>query len=186
MQTIRLIFTKRPKNPISWLIRWAIPQSRFLMARSSHCFVVDDKHAIEAHMVYGVRHVPLSVALEGAVIVAECSYPVSDAERGLSWARSQVCLYEPNLPAWLPKFVRFPLEVFLRMKNNNYDFAGAFALPLEPNRDWEDPSLWHCYEFGAKTIKEAGFDAFSDSHFVTELALFAVKQQPVASCASAS
>lgn len=175
MQTIHAIYTKRVTNPVSWLIRWTIPQSRFFFSRSSHVMVVDGDHAIEAHMLYGVRRVPLAKALKGATIVKEALYPVKDAGRGLAWFRSQICTYVPNPPKGMPKWAQALVAVVQRLRHNNYDFKGAFGLGLAPNRDWQDPAAWHCYEGLARALREAGLDVFSDSGFITETTLLSIR-----------
>jgi hypothetical protein len=101
--SIQIIFTKRKWNPFSWLIRWALPRSRFSLALASHSIIVDGAYAIEAHMLYGVRRVLLEVALEGLTEVARRDYAVPDAQGGIEWARKQV--------------------------RKGYDWKGAFGLP---------------------------------------------------------
>lgn len=180
MQQITVIFTKRMLNPISWLIRWAIPQTRLVIARSSHSMVVDGDHVIEAHMLYGVRRVPLADAIKGATVVGTINYPVVDAEKGRAWFRSQICTYRPTPPSWLPKWAQAAVGAVQRMIHNNYDFKGAMGLGLAPNRDWQDPIAWHCYEAVARTLREAGLDVFADTGFITETTLLAVRNTPAA------
>ena len=180
MQTIEVIYTKRNFNPISLMIRYMIPTSRVSMARSSHGMAVDGDHVIEAHMLYGVRRVPAAVALKGATVVRRAAYPVDDAERGLAWFRSQVCTYQPEVPAWLPKWAQAVVWFVKMIRHNNYDFKGALGLGFAPHRNWQDPSLWTCYEGLARTLLEAGLDVFSDAGFITETTLFSIRHRTLA------
>jgi hypothetical protein len=177
MQTLRVIYTKRRWNPVSWLIRYMLPMSRMKLARSSHAMVVDGEHIIEAHMIYGVRRVPHDVALAGAIIVKDVHYAVPDAEAGLAWFRSQVCTYEPILPDWLPAWLRKAVEIVLRVWHNNYDFKGAIGVAIAPDRDWQNPVSWFCYEAIARMLKAAGLDVFADTGYVTELTLLTINPQ---------
>jgi len=174
-QYIHVIFTARLFNPLSWLIRWMVAPSKVSFSMSSHSMVVDGSYVIEAHMIEGVRRVPRDVALKGARVVREAYYPVPDAEAGLAWYRSQLCTYQPTFASWVPKWVQAVLALPLKMLHNNYDFKGAFGMGLAPNRDWQDPSEWSCYEGVAGTIKAAGLDVFSDWGYVTETTLWSIK-----------
>lgn len=178
MQELTVIFTKRMSNPISWLIRWAIPQTRLYIARSSHAMVLDGDHVIEAHMLYGVRRVPLADAIKGATVVGAARYAVRDAAKGCAWFRSQICTYKPAPPSWLPKWAQAGVAVIQRLLHNNYDFKGALGLGMAPNRDWQDPVAWHCYEGVARALLEAGLDVFADTGFITETTLLAVRHVP--------
>lgn len=177
-QHIRVIYTARTFNPVSWLIRWMVPRSRVALAHSSHSMVVDGDHVIEANMIYGVRRVPIAQAIKGARVVRVAGYPVPNAERGLAWFRTQLCTYVPALPCWtrfLPAFARSSIELLMRMRYNNYDFKGAIGIGFAPDRNWQDPVNWSCFESSARTIKEAGSDVFADSGYITETTLMAVK-----------
>lgn len=134
METITVIFTTRRFNPVSWLIRWSLPRSRFYMARASHCMILDGDCIIEANMLYGVRRVPLFTAMKGCIEVDRISYQVPDAEAGLGWARQQV--------------------------EKGYDWQGAFGLALSPDREWQQESLWNCFEIAAGALHKAGRIAF--------------------------
>jgi hypothetical protein len=147
MQTIRIIFTKRNWNIGSWLIRWALPRSRFALALSSHALIVDGDHYIEAHMRHGVRC--SKNALEGLDVVKTIDFQVPDAEVGLAWARAQI--------------------------GKKYDWSGALGLALDPDRDWQSPDSWFCYELAAGAIVNAGRDAFASKGHVTEATLFSIK-----------
>lgn len=136
MDKITVIFTTRKWNPISWLIRWSIPRSRFYLAEASHCMILDGDSIIEAHMLHGVRRVPVVEGLRGCIEVARVNYHVPDAQTGIEWARSQI--------------------------GKKYDWLGAFGLALAPDRNWLDESKWFCFEFIAAAIEHAGRKIFSD------------------------
>jgi hypothetical protein len=174
-QYIRVIYTARLWNPLSWLIRWMVGPSKLSFQKSSHGIVVDGDSAIEANMIYGVREVPLAVAIKGARIVREAYYPVRDAKAGLDWYRGQKCAYVPQFKAWVPGWLRKVLEIPLYLLNNNYDFKGAFGMGFAPDRDWQDPSKWSCYEGCAGTITAAGSDVLSDCGFITETTLWSIR-----------
>lgn len=141
MDTITGIFTRRPWNPVSLGIRWAIPRSRFALAESSHCLIADGDYRIEAHMLHGVRRVPEAVAMKGLMVARWVEYAVPDAEAGLAWAREQV--------------------------GDRYDWPGAFGLCLAVDRDWQEPGAWNCYELLASTLAAAGRRDFADVGHVT-------------------
>jgi hypothetical protein len=147
--TIRLIYTKRPWNPISFGIRCALPQSLFKPAASSHVIIADGNDCLEAHMLHGVRPVSLDEALKGLTVVRIDDHRVPDAEAGLSWGYSQI-----GAP---------------------YDWPGAFGLGLDPERDWQNPEAWFCYEFGAGVLAKAGKDVFVNKGHVTGTMLMAIK-----------
>lgn len=149
MDAITVIYTKRPLNPISWLIRWALPRSRFYMARASHCMVVDGDHIIEANMVHGTRRAPLSEAMKGCIEVDRIAYQVPDAEAGLRWARSQA--------------------------GKRYDWMGALGLALSPDRDWQRDDAWECSELAAAVIHKAGRIIFREVGHVSGNMLMAIQ-----------
>lgn len=84
---ITLLFCRRRWNPVSWLIRWAVPRSRFALSLSSHCMIDCGDTIIEANMLHGVREVARDVALKGKTIVKQTAYQVVSREAGLAWAR---------------------------------------------------------------------------------------------------
>lgn len=175
MQTIRVIFTRRTWNPVSWLIRWAVPRSRFAWALSSHCLIVDGDYMIEAHMIYGVRRARASDALNGLTTVQTVDYSVPDAEAGLTWARGQVCGYSYARPGWMPAWICPTVAAVMLALHNNYDWRGAFGTALTPWRDWFDPVSWFCYELGAGALRAAGRDAFAHTGYITESTLLSIK-----------
>lgn len=149
MAHITVIFTKRNWNPVSFLIRFCIPRSRFAMALASHCLIEDGDYCIEASMLHGTRRVLKSEALKGAEVVAVVKYEVPDAEAGLEFARNQV--------------------------GKPYDFKGAFGLALSPYRDWAEPDCWFCFELAAATLEKAGRDAFVNIGHINDSILLALK-----------
>lgn len=149
MQTITLLFAHRKWNPISWLIRWAIPQSRFALAMSSHCLVDDYDLIYEANMLHGTRGVARDVALDGLTIIKSITYTVPDAAAAIAWAKSQV--------------------------GKPYDWLGAFGLGLAPYRNWAEDDKWFCYEFGAGVLRAGGRDEFANLTHISEIALMAIK-----------
>jgi len=149
MSTITVIFTKRQWNPVSWLIRWAVPRSRFALALSSHCLIVDGDHVIEANMIHGVRRVPTEVGMAGLTVVKTVDYSVQDAEAGLVWGRLR--------------------------DGEKYDYPGAFGIAIRVDRDWAEPGRWFCYELAAAVLKAAGRDAFAYAGYITETTLLSIK-----------
>ncbi len=149
METITVIFTKRAWNPVSWLIRWCMPRTRFHLSRSSHCMIEDGEYMIEATMLHGVRRELKEVAMKGQTPVTRVSYSVPDAAEGLRWARQQVGM--------------------------SYDFSGAMGLAIAPDRDWTKEGWWFCYELAAATIAAAGRDMFRSVGHITESAMLSVK-----------
>jgi hypothetical protein len=148
METIRVIFTKRKWNPISFAIRVAIPRSLFCVAESSHCLIVDGEYLIEASMTHGTRRVKYSEAMKGLTVTALAEYEVPDAEAGLAWARTQV--------------------------GSDYDFKGAFGLGLKPDREWAEDDKWFCYELAAATLQAAGRTSFRSVGHITGSMLLAI------------
>ncbi len=146
--TIRVIFTRRRWNPISWLIRWAVPRSRFSLALSSHCLIDTGVAVYEAHMLHGVRCVPLDVAMKGQTIVKITDYQVPSVMAGLKWASEQV--------------------------GTPYDWPGALGLGLTPGRDWLQDDKWFCYEFAAGVLQAAGRPLFANLTHVGETALMSI------------
>lgn len=149
METITLVFTKRKWNPVSWLIRYCAPRSRFYMSRGSHCLIKDGDYFIEATMLHGVRRALAEVSMNGQTVVETVEYSVPNAEAGLAWARTQVGM--------------------------SYDFRGAMGLAISPDRDWKKEGWWFCYELAAATIAAAGRDMFRSQGNISENYLLCVK-----------
>lgn len=171
---VTLLFTRRRRNPVSWLIRWAMPRSRFAFALSSHVIVAVGETCYEANMVHGVRKDSRDVVLAGQTIVRTRVYRVPDAAAGQRWAEQQLCTYRPNLPAWLPAWMRTPLAAALRILNSNYDWRGALGLSMAPGRDWAEEDAFFCYEFAAAWLRACGREVFADLSHVGETALLAI------------
>lgn len=102
-------------------------------------------------MLYGVRRVPLSVALKGLTIVRAVDYQVPNAEAGLAWARR------------------------LAEQKTKYDYAGALGLGLAPDRNWQDESNFFCFELFAGILDRAGRMIFSQNAHITGSMLLSIK-----------
>lgn len=148
MNTITVLFTRRRWNAISWLIRWAVPRSRFALSLSSHCMVLAGDTVYEATMLHGVRRVPREVAMHGQHLVKMTQYQVPRPSAGLEWLDAQV--------------------------GKPYDWGGAFGLSLAPDRRWSDASAWYCYELAAAALHAAGRPAFADLNHIGETALMSI------------
>lgn len=148
MDTIRIIFTRRKWNPVSWMIRWAVPRSRFSMALSSHCLIDAGGAVYEANMLHGVRCVPLDVAMKGLTVAKIIEYQVPNAMAGYAFASGQV--------------------------GTPYDWPGALGLGLTPGRDWKQDDKWFCYELAAATLQAAGRPLFANLTHIGETAMMAI------------
>lgn len=146
---ITVLFTIRKWNPISWIIRWAIPRSRFSLAMSSHCLILDGRDVYEANMLHGVRKVDYDTAMDGLTVVRIIKYTVPDQQAAMKWADDQV--------------------------GKSYDWRGGLGLGLTPYREWEDDDRWFCYEYVAGVLKAGGRDVFSNLNHISEIALMAIK-----------
>jgi uncharacterized protein YycO len=149
MEKITVVFTTRKWNPVSWLIRFCLPRSRFKNAEASHCLVKDGDYLIEASMTHGCRRALFDEALKGSVVVRTVEFEVQDAEAGLKYAREQV--------------------------GKAYDFKGAFGLAIAPDRDWTEDNSWFCFELAAATLAKAGRDVFNNIGHITGNTLLALK-----------
>lgn len=152
MDQIQAIFTKRPYHPGSLLIRVANPVSFIKIAPASHVIIVDGKsgYGMEASMTHGVRRALLSEMLKGLTTVARIKYDVPDAEAGLVWARETA------------------------QRKAKYDYRGALALGLAPDRDWQEDTDWFCFEFGCNVLAKSGRKIFSNSARITANMLMSV------------
>ena len=145
MNKATILFTRRPWNPVSLMIRWALPVSRFKWARASHSMILDGDHVIHATMTHGVIRQTLADAMKGQIIVGTREYDVPDLEAGLAWARTQV--------------------------GTDYDFEGAFGLSLAPDRAWMENDSWFCHELSAAFLHKCGRKLFERFGHVTDTAL---------------
>lgn len=150
MDSLRIILIKHPIwNPPSTLIRVALPLSALHPGATCHAIVVDGDYAIEAKMLYldgyklksGVRRNLLSDSLSGVTIVNDIQFDVPDATAAIAWAREQV--------------------------GKPYDWKGALGLWLAPDRDWNDPDSWYCFELAAQAIQQSGRKLFAETGHIT-------------------
>lgn len=176
MNTINVLFTRRPLNPISWAIRWGMPRSRFALALSSHAIVDFGDVCYEATMTHGVRKLPRELALQGQTVVRQARYEVSSRSAALAWADSQLCVYKPSAPAWLGKRIGEAYCAAQLILRSNYDWGGAIGLGLAPDRDWAEAGKWFCYEFAAAVLRAAGGPKFGNVSHIGETALLAVAE----------
>jgi hypothetical protein len=149
-RTLRALYVTRKFNPVSVAIRIANPVSITKIAPASHVICVDGDYAIEANMLHGVRRVPLKEALGTAKIVADISYSVPDADAGLTWLRSEAA------------------------RNAPYDWKGAFGLGLAPDRNWQNPEDWFCFELFAAGMCKSGRTVFRDNAHVNAYMLMSL------------
>lgn len=153
MNKAKIIFTIRPFNPISLLIRWALPVSRFKWAKASHSMIVDGDHIIHATIKNGVIRAPYDEAMRGQKIVAVKSYDVSNLEAGLAWARKKAA------------------------DNVAYDFKGAFGISLEPDRNWQSEDKYFCHELCATFLHKCERKIFDRLGHVTDTALLLTSER---------
>lgn len=149
MEQVTVVFTKSEWDIVSWLIRWALPRSRFSWALSSHCLVKLGDVTYDMGVGKTLREVTWEEAMKGRVIVAERTFFVPNREAGILWARDQI--------------------------GKKYDLKGAIGLSINPDRDWSDERQWFCYEFAAGFLKASGMDIFHDLAHITEMPLLALR-----------
>lgn len=149
MDKIKVVFTNTPISPISWIIRWALPRTRFSLSKSSHCYMVFDNTVYETLPFKGVMSRDISQIDKTDKIVNIVEYEVPNKEAGLQFLKSQL--------------------------GKGYDLKGAFGIALTPDRNWEEDDKWFCYELAAATLKAAGRDEFNNISHVNEVALWAIK-----------
>lgn len=166
MPTVKFYYTRKRWNPISWLIRWALPRSRFALALSSHVIIGIGETFYEATMLYGVRRVDHTPAFKGQTVVLEREHHVPNLAAGVEFLERQLCTYRPKFKGLLGSF-----ELLLR---NNYDWGGAFGL-LSPDRNWAEEGCFWCYELAAAFLHAAGRNVFANLNHVGETALMAIE-----------
>jgi len=149
MDTINLVFTKSLLSPVSWLIRWVLPRSRFSLAMSSHCLIQFGDSYYQADLFNGVNLIVGGTALSGCTVVKKIAYSVKDAQAGRNFLDNQL--------------------------GKKYDLTGVLGISLAPDRDWSEDDSLFCYELGAGALKAAGRDDFQNLNHITEIALMAVK-----------
>jgi uncharacterized protein YycO len=150
MSQIHAIFVKRPWwHPGGFFIRWALPVTRFRVARAGHAMVYDPQThtCIHAKMLRGVVSEPFDVATKGYVIVASRAYSVPDAKAGMDFVRAQI--------------------------GKPYDNTGAMGITVE--RDWQEDDAWFCFELVAAALHAAGREIFTRIGHVTDTHLLMIK-----------
>ena len=148
METITIVFTKAMWNPLSWLIRYVLPRSRFALAMSSHCYIDCGVLFYEADPFTGVRVIDKKSVLTYNTVVKTIVYTVHDAGAGIDFLNKQL--------------------------GKKYDFKGALGLGLAPDRKWHEDNSWFCYELAAATLRAAGRESFDNLCHVTEIALMSI------------
>jgi len=154
MDRVTVVFTKSNFSFISWLIRWALPRSRFALALSSHCLVklgneVDGYRTFDMGFGMELKEVDWQDAMKDRVAVATRIYLVPDLAAGIAFAKMQL--------------------------GKKYDTKGAFGLAIAPSRDWSNEEDWFCYEFAAAFLKASGLDIFHSLAHITETALLSLR-----------
>lgn len=151
MSTLTVVFTKNPRSFFSWLVRWAIPRSRFSFALSSHCLIMDENHThcYDTMPHTGVRYSKLENVMHGALVVRVLTYQVPDAKAGFEFLKQQI--------------------------GKPYDLKGAIGLGLNPYREWDEENSWFCFELAAAALRAAGLDIFEDVNHITEIPLMSIK-----------
>jgi len=149
MDTITVVFTKTPRGILSFLVRWALPRSRFALALSSHCYIDIGDKWYEADLKAGVREVEKFATSKGEIIVKAITYGVPDIQAGLNFLKEQL--------------------------GKKYDIKGALGVGIGPDRDWAEDDKWFCYELAAATLRACGRDVFNNISHITEIALFSIK-----------
>lgn len=148
MDKLTVVFTKDTRNPLSWLIRWVLPRSRFAWALSSHCYIVNGDDWYQSVAPKGVCKVSRSEALRTDTIVKTIDYYVPNASAGIAFLESQL--------------------------GKKYDYKGAIGLGIGPDRNWSDSDRWFCYELAAMALKVSGGPQFNSVSHITEIALMAI------------
>lgn len=150
MTTITIVYTKSNWDLMSFLVRWALPRSRFRLAISSHCLIeMPDGEMISADLFSGVTKKPKEEAFKKRAVVKTVTYKVPNAEAGFEFLNKQV--------------------------GKKYDIAGAFGLSMGPDRDWAEDDRWFCYELAASTLQASGLDVFENLSHVSEIPLLSLK-----------
>lgn len=146
MDILTGVFTIRPLNPVSLAIRVANPVSITTLAPASHVITLDEDpdYCFEANMLKRkVRRVRTEEALHGCKVVGRIGYEVPYVHEGY-------------------KFLRGEAE-----READYDFKGAFGLGLAPNRNWQSPEDWFCFELHAMALEKSGRPVFRYNAHVT-------------------
>jgi uncharacterized protein YycO len=148
IQTVKVIFTTRPWNPVSWLIRMMLRRSALRSALSSHAIIeLCDGTVVEASMLHGVRRVSMDQALKGSKVITSREYVVTELGAGVTWLIGQV--------------------------GTKYDFPGALGL-VDSDRLWQKDDAWYCYELVATFLVRCGLDIFYNRGSITERELLTI------------
>lgn len=140
---VKVYLTKRRYDPISWIIRWAVPCSWIRWCPCSHAITVIDGIAYHATMLHGVVAQPIAEALKNKIVVEIKEFKTKriGKEKALIFAKSQI--------------------------GKRYDFAGAFGLFFAPDRDWQKDDRWDCAELTAAILSVARKNIFKTFGQVT-------------------
>lgn len=152
MERLHAIFTKRPFNPGSLVIRAANPVSICKLAPASHVILVDGRFGIEASMTHGVRRAELHEMLKGQTVVTQKRYEVPYAQKGIDWARDTAA------------------------RKAKYDWPGAFGLGLAPDRDWQNEEDWFCFELFGNAMAKSGRKPFDNNARITAYMLMCLPE----------
>ena len=151
-----ITFTKSNWSLFSWLIRWALPRSRFSFALSSHSYVTIGDYTYEADFGEGVhkvdRYNPGKITKK-LTTVKEVVYDLPNPQKAIEFLEAQV--------------------------GKGYDLGGALGVGINPNREWDNDNKWFCYELAAASLVAGGFIDFSDMSHITETALLAISGKPL-------
>jgi len=143
---LKIYFVKRAYNPISWLIRWAVPLSRLRVCPASHCIVEIDGIAYHSTMTHGVVREKLTSALKPYRVIKSVSFNFPNKQAAIDFAESQI--------------------------GKPYDWAGAFGMFVNPmSRAWQKDDAWSCSEWVAAMLHAGGRNFFSNLGHVTPMML---------------
>lgn len=149
MDKLTIVFTKDLWSPISWLIRWTLPRSRFSLALSSHCYIQDGNDFYQVLPFKGVHVVTETEMLMKDKVVCKLEYQVPNRNKSIEFLKSQL--------------------------GKGYDYKAAIALGLRPGRDWDDDNKWFCYELAGAALMHGGREEFNNVFHVNEIVLMSIK-----------
>lgn len=145
---ITVVFTKNIYSPISWLVRWVLPRSRFAWGLSSHCYIDAGDFMYEADPFKGVRMIQKDIALNSNQVVKVINYTVPDRKAGFDFLNAQL--------------------------GKKYDFKGAIGMGITAERDWSEDDKFFCYELAACALKAAGRNSFNNLHHIGEISMMSI------------
>ena len=149
MDELTVIFTKCYCNPLSWLIRWVLPRSRFALALSSHCYILNNDMCYQAIALKGVCTVSYKDAIKYDTIVKTISYKVLNLQAAIDFLNSQL--------------------------GKPYDYKAALGLAIGGSRVWHEDDKWYCYELACGALRAGGRDEFENLTHITEIGLMSLK-----------